>query len=146
MFSPEIFFNDEDWEDQELFQGIGQIWEVLPRIKDYIRSKKSSNLQGLFPTVYFFPCLTVLFQGEALTDGLTLIPGDATKGELRVFYKNQELREATVFFGGATLSGDDIFIGEGSVVETGAFIQGPAYIGKKTEVRQGAYLRGGCLV
>ncbi len=146
MFSPKVFFNDEDWEDRELFEGIDQIWEALPRIKTYLRSKKGSNLKGLFPPVYFFTRLTVLFQGEVLDEGITIIPGDATQGAYKVFYKNQELQGATVFFGGVTLSGEDIFIGEGSVIETGAFIQGPTYIGQKTEVRQGAYLRGGCLV
>jgi bifunctional N-acetylglucosamine-1-phosphate-uridyltransferase/glucosamine-1-phosphate-acetyltransferase GlmU-like protein len=146
MFSPEVFFDASDWEDRDLFQGIDQIWEVLPRIKTYIQSKKRSNVKGLFPAVYFFPRLTVLFQGDVLEEGLTLVPGDATKGTFKVFYKNQELQGATVFFGGVTLNGEDIFVGEGSVVETGAYIQGPTYIGKKTEVRQGAYLRGACLV
>lgn len=35
-----------------------------------------------------------------------------------------------------------IFIDEGSVVEAGATIIGPCYIGKGNEIRQGAYLRG----
>lgn len=47
---------------------------------------------------------------------------------------------------GAFLIGNDIQIGEGTVVEPGAFISGPAIIGKNTQVRQGAYVRGNVIV
>lgn len=47
---------------------------------------------------------------------------------------------------GAFLIGDDITIGEGTVVEPGAFITGPTIIGKNTQVRQGAYVRGNVIV
>ncbi len=35
-----------------------------------------------------------------------------------------------------------IYIAPGVVVEAGAYIKGPCYIGKNTEVRHGAYIRG----
>ncbi len=38
-----------------------------------------------------------------------------------------------------------IFIDEGSVVEPGAYIQGPCWIGKNCVVRHGAYIRGNLL-
>ena len=53
---------------------------------------------------------------------------------------------------GAWIIGEEIEIGEGTVVEPGAYIRGPAIIGRNTEVRQGAYIRGyavvgdGCVV
>lgn len=47
---------------------------------------------------------------------------------------------------GAHLMGDKIFIGSGSVVEPGAVIKGPAYIGRDTQVRHGAYVREWVLV
>ena len=37
--------------------------------------------------------------------------------------------------------GDDVFIGEGTVVEDGAMIKGPAIIGKNCEIRHNAYIR-----
>jgi UDP-N-acetylglucosamine diphosphorylase / glucose-1-phosphate thymidylyltransferase / UDP-N-acetylgalactosamine diphosphorylase / glucosamine-1-phosphate N-acetyltransferase / galactosamine-1-phosphate N-acetyltransferase len=37
---------------------------------------------------------------------------------------------------------EQISIGKGSVVEPGAYIQGPCIIGKNCQVRKGAYLRG----
>ncbi|MEM9488692.1 MAG: hypothetical protein AAGC55_06080 [Myxococcota bacterium] len=46
----------------------------------------------------------------------------------------------------AELYGDDIYIGEGTVIEGGATIHGPTWIGAKCEVRQGAYVRGNVLV
>lgn len=47
---------------------------------------------------------------------------------------------------GAYIIGDQIQIGEGSVVEPGAYITGPAIIGKHTVIRNGAYIRGNVLV
>lgn len=35
-----------------------------------------------------------------------------------------------------------VSIGKGSVVESGAYIQGPCLIGRSCEIRQGAYIRG----
>ncbi len=51
-----------------------------------------------------------------------------------------------VVMDGAVLQGDKIYIGPGAVVEPGAMIKSPAYIGARSEVRQGAYLRGNVLV
>lgn len=39
-----------------------------------------------------------------------------------------------------------INIGEGTVVEAGAYIEGPCVIGKNCSIRHGAYLRGGALI
>lgn len=37
---------------------------------------------------------------------------------------------------------ESIFIGEGTIVEPGAYIQGPCIIGKRCQIRHGAYIRG----
>lgn len=42
---------------------------------------------------------------------------------------------------GAPILGKDVYLGEGTVVEPGAYIRGPAWIGKNCEIRHGAYLR-----
>lgn len=47
---------------------------------------------------------------------------------------------------GAYLMSDDIEIGEGTVVEAGAYVRGPAIIGRNCEIRNGAYIRGDVLV
>lgn len=47
---------------------------------------------------------------------------------------------------GAYLIGDQIRIGKGSIVEPGAYIEGPAIIGEHTVIRHGAYIRGYVLI
>ncbi len=42
--------------------------------------------------------------------------------------------------------GDNVFIGEGTVVEEGAMIKGPAIIGKNCEIRHGAYIRDNVII
>lgn len=42
--------------------------------------------------------------------------------------------------------GPEVFVGAGSVVEANAVIKGPAWIGKNTTVRSGAYLRENLLI
>lgn len=46
----------------------------------------------------------------------------------------------------AVLIGDNIVIGSGTVVEDGACIVGPAYIGRNCHIRHGAYIRGQVLI
>ncbi|NQT18347.1 MAG: glucose-1-phosphate thymidylyltransferase [Planctomycetes bacterium] len=47
---------------------------------------------------------------------------------------------------GAWLMGNDIYIGEGTVVEPGAMIKGPAIIGRNCEIRHTAYIREDVIV
>ena len=42
---------------------------------------------------------------------------------------------------GQPVIGKDVYLGEGTIVEPGAYIRGPAWIGKNCEIRHGAYLR-----
>lgn len=42
---------------------------------------------------------------------------------------------------GHPVVGENVFLGEGTVVEPGAYIQGPAWIGRNCQIRHGAYLR-----
>ena len=47
---------------------------------------------------------------------------------------------------GSPAIGDHVFIGEGTVVEPGAYIKGPAWIGAGCEIRHGAYIRENVIV
>jgi NDP-sugar pyrophosphorylase family protein len=47
---------------------------------------------------------------------------------------------------GAPVIGDCVFIGEGTVVEPGAYIKGPAWIGPNCQIRHGAYIRENVIV
>jgi len=42
--------------------------------------------------------------------------------------------------------GENVFIGEGTVVEPGAYIKGPAWIGANCQIRHGAYIRENVIV
>lgn len=42
--------------------------------------------------------------------------------------------------------GKDIFVGEGTTIEEGVLVKGPAIIGERCFVGHGAYLREGCLI
>ncbi|MCX7824661.1 MAG: UDP-N-acetylglucosamine diphosphorylase [Verrucomicrobiae bacterium] len=46
---------------------------------------------------------------------------------------------------GAPFVSDDVFVGEGTTIEHGAVVRGPAFIGRNCEVRAGAYVRGGVI-
>lgn len=41
---------------------------------------------------------------------------------------------------------ESIVIGEGTIVEPGAYIQGPCIIGKRCQIRHGAYIRGETII
>jgi NDP-sugar pyrophosphorylase family protein len=47
---------------------------------------------------------------------------------------------------GQPFIGEKVFIGEGTVVEPGAYIKGPAWIGENCQIRHGAYLRENVIV
>jgi NDP-sugar pyrophosphorylase family protein len=146
MWRPEDFFGDGGGEHKELFAGVDKVWEVLPRIKTYLQ-KKLSSIPSVFPEEgTFFSRTVVLWKDRILEEGFSLQHGNATKGEFKVFYQGRELEDWVVLFAGATLIGKDIYLGPKTVVEPGAYIKGPTYIGGRTEIRQGAYLRGGCIV
>jgi NDP-sugar pyrophosphorylase family protein len=56
------------------------------------------------------------------------------------------LEDATIIYAGVVLMDDEIYIGKGTVIESGALIKGPTIIGDNTEIRQGAYIRGNVIV
>lgn len=96
-FPPSELFDLSGFAHAALFEGVGDVWEALGRLREYLE---------------------------------TLIrPGN--RGSVHP---------------GAHLVGDDIEIGEGSVVEPGAYIAGPTIIGKNSQIRHGAYIRGQTLV
>ncbi len=78
--------------------------------------------------------------------GFEVERGDVCKGGLRISSAGREIEGASLLMAGAVFYGSDIRIGRGCLVEPGAMITGPALIGDRSEVRQGAYMRGNCLV
>ncbi|UCG11328.1 MAG: glucose-1-phosphate thymidylyltransferase [Deltaproteobacteria bacterium] len=146
MLAAENFFDLGDWGHPELFSGDEPVWQVLTRLKTYLAQALQPNVHELSRYGPMLHETLVLHDGILLTKGFELVPGDATKGTHRVIKGRDELEGATVFYAGACLMDQDIFVGPGSVVEPGALIKGPTIIGAHCEIRQGAYVRGHCLV
>jgi NDP-sugar pyrophosphorylase family protein len=144
MIEAKDFFDLQEYTHKEVFSDLDFVWEALDRLKSYIKRNLVPNVT--LPSHGMLPMTCVLWNGRVMQDDFEIEHGDATKGELKVFRKGEELAGASVLYGGAILFDSNIYIGEGTVVEPGALIKGPSIIGNHTEVRQGAYLRGNCLV
>ncbi len=140
------FFDLEDWAHRELFNEAEPVWQAFTRLKSYITQALKPNLQGIVRSGPVLQQTMVLHQGNVLTSEFDLRPGDVTKGKFQVIHDGKVLEGAIVLYPGACLMDDAIFLGPGSVVEPGALIKGPTIIGSYCEIRQGAYLRGNCLV
>ena len=147
MLTNNSFFELTDIDHKELFNPDSLAWEPLNRLKDYMNN-------------YAYPAYnhSILKEGVPLTDHLIIHDdkllstdnaeiefGNTTKGGLVVKVAGKTLNDASVIMAGAILLGKQISIGKGVCIEGGATIKSPAIIGDRTEVRQGAYLRGYCL-
>lgn len=67
--------------------------------------------------------------------------------QLASYFQTQTLgrHEGTISPQAYLINPEQITIGEGSVIEAGAYIQGPCIIGKQCVIRHGAYIRGNVL-
>ena len=146
MLAPADLFDLIDFKYSELFDTCEYVWDALIKTPGYIQAVITPNIAKLRMNGDVLSKTCVLYNGEVLDDGFELSPGDATKGRFRVFKDGQELIGAAVLYAGVRLFDEQIFIGQGTVVEPGALIKGPTIIGKDTEIRQGAYIRGECIV
>jgi bifunctional N-acetylglucosamine-1-phosphate-uridyltransferase/glucosamine-1-phosphate-acetyltransferase GlmU-like protein len=146
MLRPEDFFKLDDYEHKDLFDGIAFLWEALAKIKPYIKKTITPNISSARKNGSLLAKTVILFKDEFFDKGFEITQGEATKGTLKVFRAGKELKGASILYAGAIFCDDQISIGEGTVVEPGAFIKGPAILGNNTEVRQGAYMRGHCIV
>jgi bifunctional N-acetylglucosamine-1-phosphate-uridyltransferase/glucosamine-1-phosphate-acetyltransferase GlmU-like protein len=146
MLRPGDFFKLDDYEHKGLFEDIELVWEVLAKIKPYIKKNITPNISSARKNGSLLMKTCILFKDEFFDEGFEIAQGEATKGTLKVFRTGKELKGASILYAGAIFCDDQISIGEGTVVEPGAFIKGPAILGNYTEVRQGAYMRGHCIV
>ena len=144
--TPASLFNLAEDPSAPLFSNLTYVWEVLGKIKGYLKDTLRPNVQSLREHGEVLDRNCVLHHGEILRDNLVFETGDATKGEFKVFREGRLLEGASVIYAGTALMDDLIEIAPGAVIEPGALIKGPTYIGPNSEVRQGAYIRGSCYV
>lgn len=93
IFLKEFFFDFKNCFFSDVFNGIESVWEVLPKISEYINSQFKEKV---------YKCN----------------------------YKNEK----------------DIFIGEGTIIEEGVSIKGPAIIGKNCFIGHACLVRENCLI
>lgn len=141
MLKPEDFFDLEQNYLKALFDGCQYVWEGLKNIRSFIKANLNPNVAGIRKGSSFVSSDRVLYKGRVIEEGLEI---DSSRNQ--VIEKGQILEGATIIYAGACLMDDNICIGQGTVIEPGALIKGPAIIGDYNEVRQGAYLRGNVIV
>jgi UDP-N-acetylglucosamine diphosphorylase / glucose-1-phosphate thymidylyltransferase / UDP-N-acetylgalactosamine diphosphorylase / glucosamine-1-phosphate N-acetyltransferase / galactosamine-1-phosphate N-acetyltransferase len=149
MFDLKSFFELRDCAFGELFATGEPVWTPLRNLKRYMEDQFYPDQMGsLISNGKPLTQPVVVMDGEVLAgEELRIEYGDATKGNLKVYQKDdRELAGASVIMAGAILLGNRIRLGKGVLVEPGAYIKSPAIIGDRSEIRQGAYLRGHTLV
>ena len=143
MLSAREFFDLEGLTDTALFAADEAVWKALDRLPEYL----DSLFQGPSPLAGFAGLVQeplAVHEGQVVRN--VRVEPTGPKGAFRAIARGAELEGAAIILPGAFIVDERVLIGPGSVVEPGAFIRGPAVIGRNTEIRQGAYMRGNCLV
>ncbi|MBN1299546.1 MAG: glucose-1-phosphate thymidylyltransferase, partial [Actinobacteria bacterium] len=83
----------------------------------------------------------IIYEGKLIKSGFDI---DTVKNI--VTKDGQILQGATIIYAGAVIMDNEIYIGNGNIIESGALIKGPAIIGDNNEIRQGAYIRGNVII
>ncbi len=147
MLKPNDFFDFSNFVHKEIFAGSDFVWEALGKLKQYIGDTLRPNLfSGAGKGLLTIPETCVLYDDSIIYEDFDFHLGDALKGELKIYYKGEELKGASLICKGSAFAGSRIYIGRGSIVEPGAMIKEPTIIGDNCEIRQGAYIRGGCII
>jgi bifunctional N-acetylglucosamine-1-phosphate-uridyltransferase/glucosamine-1-phosphate-acetyltransferase GlmU-like protein len=146
-YAAEAFFDLGEFAHRDLFAGQSFVWQGLAALKAYMDVETYQELPAWLPRAVPLPETVICLDGLCLqAKGAVIDYGDATKGKLVVIKDGQQLPGASVIMAGTVLVGERFQIGRGVLVESGAFLQAPVVLGDNTVVRQGAYLRGYCLV
>ena len=146
VLKPDFYFDFKahPFDHRALFEreGVNSIVDAVGKIKDYavdwlkktIDAKKGSAKMSAVKGVVGGAC-SVFVEDGAIFEPAVVI-GGKEPGNVYI--------EKGAFVVGAALyvDGGDIYIGADTVIEPGVGIKGPCIIGKKNEIRQGAYFRG----
>lgn len=147
MLTTQSFFDLHDFQHAAAFAQQGHVWDTLKTLKEYMAGQHYPAALAALPQNIPLPETYVVIEEKIYpAKNFEIVYGDATKGKLAVFQKGQQVPEAAVIMAGTVLSGGQIQIGAGALIESGALIKSPTIIGPYSEIRQGAYLRGHCLV
>lgn len=143
-YSPDSFFDLNRLEGgrvHDLLSGLTYVWDILDHLEPFIKRVIKPNVAPLRGRGDLITRAAGFHEGRWF-DEVSYELGDPARGGLKVYHQGRELPGAALVMPGAILCGDDIEIGAGALVESGALIKGPAIIGPRSEVRQAAYVRG----
>lgn len=141
MLKPESLFDLEGHKLKGLFANAEYVWEGLKNLPAYIKNNLKPNVAEVRRGKSFIDQDIVIHEGKVLRFGFSV---DAVKNIVTL--DGKMLKGAAIIYAGTSLMDDEIYIGQGTVIEPGALIKGPTIIGGYTEVRQGAYIRGNVLI
>jgi len=148
MFEPRSFFALTEFVHADLFKGEEHVWDGLRNLKSFMdREKEEPLAHALLSDGIPLAEPLVLHEGEIRSGlGCRVEYDNVTRGGLKIIRDGELLPGASLIMAGATILGSRIEIGRGVLIESGAWVREPVFIGDHSEVRQGAYLRGYCLV
>ena len=148
MLLAESLFDTTTYAHKAIFSASEPVWSTLGKLKDYMDSYPYP-LGILEPIADGIPLAEplVLYDDSLIpARACQIIYGDTGKGRLVISQNGSRLDGASLLMAGAILTGAKIAIGKASLIEGGATVKEPAIIGNFTEIRQGAYMRGYCLI
>lgn len=143
MLRPEDFFELSDNPFASLFAESEYVWDALKKLKGYFKENLQGNVSGIRKGDTYMSKTVVLVNGDVLDSGFVI---DNSGKKPLVKKDGKILDSASIIFAGSNIMDDDIYIGENTIVESGALIKGPTIICNNTEIRQGAYIRGEVLI
>jgi len=144
MLGAEAYFDLKEFKHKNIFQGTEYVWEAIGNLQKYIENTISPNLSWLSQVAINDTIVVANRTEHKATCKITR--GKISKGGLEVTSNGQKISGASVIDAGAFIYDENVYIGEGSLIESGALIKGPTIIGNNVEIRQGAYIRGNCII
>lgn len=146
-------FKKYPFEHQTLFTSTTSICDAISKINHYAKKwlkQRENNTTSNYKIITSNPSSHTYVSGYFQ---LILEKGSLCEPACIIGSSNKTKRYSLIMHRGARLIGVDIYLDEGSIfigpdciIEPGAVIKGPTIIGKHTEVRHSAYLRGNVIL
>ena len=148
MFEPQSYFDLTEFTHAGLFEDADCVWDGLRNLKAYLDDNIKEPLQHELLTDGVPLSKPLVFYSGKLQPGsdCQITFDNVSRGGLTVIRDGVRLEGASLIMAGVTILGSRIKIGKGVLIESGAWVKEPFIIDDHSEVRQGAYVRGYCLV
>ncbi|MDR1576740.1 MAG: hypothetical protein LBT86_00720 [Deltaproteobacteria bacterium] len=139
--APKTYFDlKPDHPLAERLASLTYVWEILERLPTWIGQSIQPNVAAARTEHGLISTPTAIIAGETLFGVQYNLSGPHG---FQVWDQDLPLSGAALILPGAFIGDDQVEIGPGALIEPGAMIKGPTILGPGTEVRQGAYVRGG---